>query len=70
MIIAVKYGFYSDQHMKLLSHVRVTRELNTFDQLLASVSDSKLDNLYERLGLIMQFLEVNEHEFYFEITKE
>ena len=70
MIIAVKYGYYSNEHMKILETVRINSHTNTFDLLVASVVDSNLDNLYERLGLIMQFLEINENEFYFDVTND
>ena len=69
MIIAVKYGYYSGEHMEIIRNVKVNAQLNWFDLLVASSMDKSLDNLYERMFLISQFLDINKKEFYFEVSE-
>ena len=50
MIIGIKYGLYSEHHIKLVSNFRLSFPLNFFDLVINTVGDKQRENLWLRLG--------------------
>jgi hypothetical protein len=70
VVISVKYGYYSNEHDKILNNIYTDDNLVTFDLLAATANDKSSYNLYERLGLITEFLQTNKGQFFFMVEKE
>jgi hypothetical protein len=52
-VIATKYAYFSKQHFKILESLSIGNELKNFDLISIANGDGGLENLYERLELIM-----------------
>jgi hypothetical protein len=69
-VVATKYGYFSNEHIKIIRQTRISPYLLQFDLIAASVVDKTTDNLYDRLHLIMEFLQIKKSQFYLMINEE
>ena len=71
MVVAIKYGYYSDQHHLLLKELKFP---SLFNQGFELVEESRRNNLLEVLvlkyELMMHLLEIDNDHFYLEFKKD
>ena len=65
VVISVKYGLFSADHMKLVCEHKLNADLNSFDLIAFTVSNKALDILWLRLGFRYEDLQICEDEHYF-----
>jgi len=70
MIIGIKYGLFSDYHVKLVSELRMSGNLNFFDLVAMTVGNKLKDNLWLRLGFRYDDLQMSEAEHFFKIEAD
>jgi len=70
MIIGVKYGLFGDDHVKLISELKLSMNLNFFDLVSLTVCDKLKDNLWLRLGFRYDDLQLSEDEHFFKLEAE
>ena len=69
-VISTKYGFYSIEHRHIMLNLNKSFNLISFDLIMVAAIDRKNQNLYERLGFIIDYLRINEEKFYFEVDED
>jgi hypothetical protein len=72
-VIAIKYGYYSSEHSKIInSSIKASRSSNLqlFDLIGTVISTSDTSLLYERLDFLLERFEVNPEDFFFMINED
>ena len=69
MIISIKYAYYSDSHIQILSDLKLPFELNFFDLVVSSVSDKTKEMLWLRLGFRYDDLQISEEDHLFQLDE-
>ena len=70
LVIAVKYGLYSDDHLKLISEHKLSEAILTFDLIVNTTNNKAIDILWLRLGFRYDDLQISEDKHYFKLSEK
>ena len=67
IVISVKYGFMSYEHMYVYRNTKLSPRLLGFDLVFTVVNEKNIKNIAERMKFDQQLLNIDQNQFNFEI---
>lgn len=70
IVISVKYGFMSYEHMYFYRNLKLSPRLLAFDLVFTVVNETSIKNIAERMKFDQQLLKIDQNQFNFEIFED